>query len=83
MSYTTEDVFTIADRLRFTLTASQALVTELKTALASLDLPTAEEVPRYSCSVPHCGFSFSSKVRLVDHRRNVHGEDIPLEEVTA
>jgi len=30
------------------------------------------------CPDPNCGLSFKSELRLVEHRRNVHGEEIAL-----
>lgn len=43
--------------------------------------PSVEPMEAINCRV--CELTFASKTKLIDHRRNVHGEDVALEEEAA
>ena len=69
MSYVPRDIALLLDKIRYDCTAIQAKVSELKTAVASMNIP--EDVGGFPC--PECGIRKSSEASLADHRANVHG----------
>jgi hypothetical protein len=68
MSYTLEDINDLLDKVRYDLTAAQAKISDLKTAVAGLPVPP--EPGRYVCHV--CGVDRKTQAQLNDHLALIH-----------
>lgn len=77
MSVSRNDLFRLIGFVQDDLRETQRKLIQLRALAASLNIP--ETTPRHVC--PECGFDrLRTPERLADHRRNVHGTDIPLPE---
>jgi hypothetical protein len=70
MTYCAEDLLEMAQKIRYDATAIQSKVTELKTAIASLDLPAKKDL----LPCPECGIGRPNRELLAEHLENVHGQ---------
>ena len=68
------ELFDVARKLRYDLTAAQAKVTDLLNMLAALNLPQLEKV-----TCPRCGVPIHGDRGLEFHMQNVHdGPLVPM-----
>lgn len=66
------ELYTIARKLRYDLTAMQAKVTDLLNALGRADLPKTE-----TTKCPKCGAGFKGPLSLAEHEHVSHDGPIP------
>lgn len=71
MSVTGEDIFRLIGFMQDDLRGVQAKLVELRTLLATVELPT--ENTFVVCPVSHCGVGIKSQRLLDEHLENVHG----------
>lgn len=66
------DIWQLADRLQMDLRAAQAKLVELRSMLATLDLPHAAQL-----KCPTCGLPVRGPITLAEHIRNSHDGPVP------
>ena len=80
MSVSADDVYKLIDGIEQDLRRGLGKLTELRELVGRANLQPKQRMFVCQTVTPAgtCGFTFATQERLDDHRRNVHGEAIPL-----